>query len=55
MLLCGSNGSQSPTYILSKDTHPAIARWVYHTQLANMSFDEEFDLTAGVYVKFSYY
>ena len=29
------------------------ARWEYHTQLANMSFDEIFDLTAGVYLYFS--
>ena len=26
--------------------------WIYHTQLAKMSFDEIFDLTAGVYFNF---
>ena len=35
-------------------THnPQYARSEYHTQLANMSFDKIFDLTAGVY--FYYY
>ena len=29
-----------------------IARSEYHTQLAKMSFDEIFDLTAGVYFHF---
>ena len=29
-----------------------IARSEYHTQLAKMSFDEIFDLTAGVYFNF---
>ena len=31
------------------------ARSEYHTQLAKMSFDEIFDLTAGVYFHFLYY
>ena len=34
-------------------THnPKYARSEYHTQLANMSFDKIFDLTAGVYFHF---
>ena len=34
-------------------THnPQYARSEYHTQLAKMSFDEIFDLTAGVYFHF---
>ena len=39
-----------------KHTHTSYiciyARSEYHTQLANMSFDKIFDLTAGVYVHF---
>ena len=34
-------------------THnPSYARSEYHTQLAKMSFDKIFDLTAGVYFNF---
>ena len=34
-------------------THNSLrARSEYHTQLAKMSFDETFDLTAGVYFHF---
>ena len=34
-------------------THnPQYARSEYHTQLAKMSFDKIFDLTAGVYFHF---
>ena len=36
-------------------THnPYYARSEYHTQLAKMSFDEIFDLTAGVFSFFTY-
>ena len=39
-----------PKYILNEDTHPVIcAIGVKQTQLAKMSFNEIFDLTAGVY------
>ena len=31
---------------------PRYARSEHHTQLANMSFDKIFDLTAGVYARF---
>ena len=35
-------------------THPVIrAIGLYHTQLANMSFDKIFDLTAGLYIFFN--
>ena len=44
---CTSKG-ESPTYILNEDTPQVIyARSKYHTQLAQMSFDEILDLTAG--------
>ena len=44
---------ESPTLSLIR-THLLIvyARWEYHAQLAKMSFDEMFDLTAGVYFYF---
>ena len=45
---------ESPTYILNEDTQLVYARSEYHTQLAKMSFDEIFDLTAGVYFHFLY-
>ena len=39
---------ESPTYVLNKDTHPAIrAIGVSPTACENMSFDELIDLTAG--------
>ena len=37
--------------MLNEDTHPVI-RAIGVSQLAKMSFDEIFDLTAGVYVHF---
>ena len=40
-------------YILDKDTHtPEYARSEYHTQLANMIFDEISDLKAVVQLIF---
>ena len=40
-------------YISLTRTHnPKYARSGYHTQLAKMSFDKIFDLTAGVYDNF---
>ena len=33
--------------------NPKYERSEYHTQLAKMSFDEIFDLTAGVYFYFN--
>ena len=40
---------ESPTYILNEDTHPVIrAIGVSHTACKNISFEEIFDLTAGV-------
>ena len=42
---------ESSTYILNEDTHP-YARSEYHTQLAKISCDKIFDLTAGVYFYF---
>ena len=35
-----------------KTHNPQYARSEYHTQLAKMSFDKIFDLTAGVYFNF---
>ena len=44
---------ESPTYILNEDTQPVIrAMESYRTQLAKMSFDKIFHLTAGVYFYF---
>ena len=44
---------RTTTTILNEDTQPVIrAIGEYHTQLAKMSFDEIFDLTAGVYFNF---
>ena len=50
---CSSNSQgESPTYILGEDTHPEHTRSEYHTQLAKMSFDKIFDITAGVHLNF---
>ena len=44
-------GSRRPISLMR--THNSLcARSEYHTQLAKMSFDEIFDLTAGVYFHF---
>ena len=41
------HSGESPIYIHHEDTHtPQYARSEYHTQLANMSFDEIIDLVA---------
>ena len=39
---------------LMRTHNTSYARSKYHTQLAKMSFDKIFDLTAGVYVYFCY-
>ena len=47
-----SKGSRRPISLMR--THkPQYPRSEYHTQLAKMSFDEIFDLTAGVYFYFT--
>ena len=45
-----------PIYILNEDKHPVSnTRDRSHTQLAKMSFDKIFDLTAGSVFLFLYY
>ena len=41
-----------PTVSFMRTHNPYYARSEYHTQLAKMSFDKIFDLTAGVYFHF---
>ena len=49
-------GSRRPIISLIMRTHnPQYARSEYHTQLAKVSFNKIFDLTAGVYVYFYMY
>ena len=46
MIYCSSKGSRRPIISLKRTHNPQYARSEYHTQLAKMSIDKIFDLTA---------